>query len=235
MKCFYRFSDKGKCPGEYGYGINKWKCLTSYLNLFPEIDHSFILDSCEPLTIKRFENIAKSLQKASIEITSLGNSGSFKYILEKALNLPENEIVYFAEDDYFYKRFIHTDLSSILKEGLDLADYATLYDHGDKYPKFCKKANPYCQPEGELTVITRSKNIHWKYTNSTTMTFAVKVSTLYKDSVDMLSFLDTPSPRDFEMFTHLRNNKWRRIASSIPGYATHLSPDPETTSPFLHI
>jgi hypothetical protein len=118
-------------------------------------------------------------------------------------------------------------------EGLQIADYVTLYDHPDKY---IDGINPQVKNGGENTKVFLTSSSHWKFTNSTTMTFASKVSTLRRDAllfklftvgivkknIPFLKILRTKrTPRDYRIFSYLIKFKSRRLISPIPGYSTH--------------
>jgi hypothetical protein len=142
--------------------------------------------------------------------STLGNSGSMKMVLRTACGtLSDDDIVYFVEDDYIHRE----DSIKAIVEGLEIADYVTLYDHPDKM----QKNYPYPQPPLNLRTTASS---HWRDTVSTCMTFASKVSTLQIDRGMMTRFMQQDIPNDHEMFTYLTNSG-RTLVSPIPGFATH--------------
>ena len=138
-----------------------------------------------------------------IEVKHHGNSESFLETLEYALTLPSETIVYFCEDDYMHR----DGWVTAVKEGLERADYVSLYDHPDKYT-------------GNPEVLFHTESTHWKYTHSTTMTFATKVKTLAFDERVFKEFITTGNPPDHHIFLELRK-LGRRLATPIPGYSTH--------------
>jgi glycosyltransferase involved in cell wall biosynthesis len=111
------------------------------------------------------------MEKMKLKIieSNLGNSGSFVSALELAVKLPPDDMVYFVEDDYIHK----ADAVKVLAEAIPFADYVTVYDHPDKY-------GPYYDG-GEVSKVFRTKSSHWRFTQSTTMTFAAQVKTLQED------------------------------------------------------
>ena len=114
----------------------------------------------------------------------------------------------------------------MLLEGLEIAHYVTLYDHPDKYVDVGKIkndciGNPLIHFSSEETRVFCSDSTHWKFTNSTTMTFASKVSTLIEDATEIMQFTQNKYPNDYMMFRHLLDNKKRTLISSIPGNSTH--------------
>ena len=72
----------------------------------------------------------------------------------------------------------------------------------------------------EDTRVYLTDNCHWKITNSTTMTFATKVSTLKKVENTLRKHTSETHPNDFQMFLELRQNN-ELLITSIPGYSTH--------------
>lgn len=224
LTVFYRISDKGN-PKNRMQNLDYKKSLDNFIKEFSPDQIEVIADNVEPETKKWLE----SYNFKKLHETSLGNSGSFWYIVESALKLDKNELVYFVEDDYLHK----PNSQKVLLEGLQIADYVTLYDHKDKY---LEGINPEVKNGGEKTNVYLTESCHWKITNSTTMTFACKVSTLVEDYKYFKAFTvgiiktNIPflrrisygkSPRDYDLFISLRNFKNRTLISSIPGYSTH--------------
>lgn len=131
------------------------------------------------------------------------------YIL--GLNLPDEAIVYFLEDDYVHK----PGWCKALIEGFELgADYLTLLDHGDKY-------RDYPDLVSKLFV---SKSCHWRTTPSTTNTFAVKMGTLRADIEIHRKYSENLEiTHDHSKFTDLCS-RGRLLISSVPGFSTHCAP-----------
>jgi hypothetical protein len=137
--------------------------------------------------------------------------------LDYAMHLPDSEVVYFLENDYLHLPNSHKAIYDALLLG---ADYVTLYDHPDKYMRREQGGNPFVQEDNaEQTKVYLGKNNHWKLTNSTTMTFAARVSTLKKDEALIRKYTSGTHPNDFEMFTELI--QFNKLFSPIPSYATH--------------
>jgi len=131
--------------------------------------------------------------------------------------LKDDDIVYFIENDYIHK--INSDI--VLKEGIKLgANYVTLYDHHDKYINATDGGNPFIEDGGEITRVLLSKSCHWKFTNSTTGTFAATIKTLKEDYEIIKKYALNDYWNDFGMFSELILNN-RSLISPIPGYSTH--------------
>jgi len=150
--------------------------------------------------------------------------GKDKYMIDKfefcRNNFKSDDIVYMVEDDY-----MHYPGSDILfEEGLQHADYVTLYDHPDKYSQFIHP-NPELTDLGEHTIVFLTKSSHWKYTNSTTGTFAFKHKTLVEDyDIWMDQVVNNIWGYDYQGFINIRKNN-RKVASCIPGRSAHMHPE----------
>jgi hypothetical protein len=216
MKIIYRISDVGyrKIKPEY---INNEACLKNFCNVFFEHIHDIhiIADNCSENTLNM---IAKYIDPINIEKVSVGHgAGTFNLALNNALKLDDKETVYFVENDYLHKH----QSPKIIQEGIDLgASFVSLYDHPDKYLPPELGGNPLCQMGAEDTRVYLTKSTHWKITNSTTMTFASKVSALKRVEKVLRNFTSNSYPEDFKMFIELRK-QGELIISPIPGYSTH--------------
>jgi hypothetical protein len=171
--------------------------------VFAGIPKTIIADNCNDETVE----LVKS-KDVPYEVTNLGNAGSLLHTLKKALELPENELVYFVEDDY-----LHLPISpKLLEEGARRAEYLTLYDHPDKYTR--------CYNGGEESKVIKTESRHWRFTISTCMTFATKVGILREDFEVWQKYTSESHPHDHLIFMDLKEKK-RRLAVPIPGAACH--------------
>ena len=214
MKIIYRISDAGYNKVKPDY-IDNEKCLANAVNVFKDADWSIIADNVSEETNNM---IQKYKSRNHINYASVGHgAGTFNLALDEALNYNDNEIVYFIENDYLHK----LESQKILEEGFNLgASFVSLYDHPDKYIDPDRGGNPYCKGGAEDTRVYLTDSCHWKITNSTTMTFATKVSTLKRTEEILRKHTDTTHPNDFNMFLELRE-KNELLITPIPGYSTH--------------
>lgn len=212
MKIIYRVSDTGYNKVKPDY-INNENCLKNAVNVFNDADWSIIADN---ISAETNDMIQKYKSRNHIYYTSIGHgAGTFNLALDESLKYNDDEIIYFVENDYLHK----PGSDKILEEGFSLGyDYVSLYDHPDKY---INGANPFVEDGGEVTRVMLTDSCHWKLTNSTTMTFAAKVSTLKKDENILREFTSGTHPNDFQMFLALRNEKQHGLITPIPGYSTH--------------
>lgn len=209
MQCLYRISDGGN-PKKRLNVATKMCCLDNFINEFKTDIHIFA-DNCSEKTISE-------LHKRDIKpnILSLGNSRSWRYIVEFAIaNFSDDTCVYMVEDDY-----LHLPGSNIaLNEGIQIADYVTLYDNPDKYVDFDRGGpNPYVKDGGELTRVLFTEHFHWKQTNSATMTFATRVKTLKEDKELWWHFTHVRNPYDFFAFQLLTGQKFKLMSRSLKEY-----------------
>jgi hypothetical protein len=128
------------------------------------------------------------------------------------LNIEDDTIIYFLEDDFYHRK----GWPAILREGFQYigVDYITLYDHSDKYDD---------SMYGDLqSKIIATPSIHWRTTPSTTNTYAMLSQTLRKHLSIHLEYCDLNKgfTHDHAKFTRL----WQEggsLISCIPGYSTH--------------
>lgn len=156
-------------------------------------------------------------QEKNVHIINAGGEAkSFIETLNIVKNTPhrKDEIIYFLEDDYLHK----PNWDRVLLEAFTLgADYATLYDHADKYSEFYREFR---------TKVLYTKTCHWMATPSTTNTFAVEYSTLRDDFEFHTKYSTDVEPSlDHQKFLDLAQQKGRVLVSSIPGYSTHCQAD----------
>lgn len=216
MKIIYRISDAGYNKVKPDY-INNETCLKNFCNVFFDNIHD-ILIIADNVSQETNNMIQKYISRDQIQYESIGNgAGTFNLALDQALKGKDDEIVYFVENDYLHKQ----TSPKILKEGFELgASFVSLYDHPDKYMSPSIGGNPYCEGSAEDTRVYLTNSSHWKITNSTTMTFAAKVSTLRKVEPILRKWTVGTHPHDFEMFLELREQN-ELLITPIPGYSTH--------------
>jgi len=216
MFVFYKFSDKGKSVLFNGKPINKAIFFKNALHHFQECKFILFLDNCSDTSIEFF----KQFKFEKIFITTLGTGETFRVMLDESIKLEDNEIVYFLEDDYLHC----ANSKKCIEEGLNIADFVTLYDSPDKYINGF--LNVYIEGGGENTKVLLTTSTHWKYTCATTGTFAAKVSTLKRDISIFKSYIghNVLGQSDFKdtlCFLELVK-KGRKLISSIPSKSSHI-------------
>jgi hypothetical protein len=136
MKIIYRISDAGYNKVKPDY-INNENCLKNTVKVFSDVDWSIIADNISPETN---DMIQKYKSRDHIYYASVGHgAGTFNLALDEALQSPDDEIIYFIENDYLHK----PGSQQILEEGFELgASFVSLYDHPDKYLSPSRGGNP---------------------------------------------------------------------------------------------
>ena len=217
MKIIYRISDTGYNKVKPLY-INNENCLKNAVKTFGNSEFLIIADNVSDET-KRII-LECGIEDKQIHYVSVGHgAGTFNLALDLALEQNDNEVIYFLENDYLHTKNAET----IIMEGISLgADYVSGYDHPDKYIPASRGGNPQIEDDGgETTKVYLTKSSHWKITNSTTMTFAAKVSTLKRDEAILRKYTNMGHyPQDYKMFLELRENN-AILVTSIPGISTH--------------
>ncbi len=213
----YRLSDSRDGRTKLN-GISKYQCFYNFIDVFGHQGTTVVADNVKPETEKELLS-----QFQDVHFTALGNSKSFVYALDLAVQHPDEQIVYLVEDDYLHM----PDAERIIIEGLEKADYVSLYDHPDKY--MSPGPNPLVRDGGEDTKVILTRSTHWKFTNSTTMTFAARAQTLKQDYELLKQHCQTDIPMDYSMFTLLLQ-RGRKLITPIPGRSTHCDHFP---SPFF--
>lgn len=213
----YRICDLREGRTKIGQ-VTKRQCFLNFIEVFGTDAVTVVADNTRPETLAFLRGFV-----ADVHTTQLGNSASFRYALDLALRLNNEAVAYLLEDDYLHR----ADAPKFLLEGLQRADYVSLYDHPDKYME--PSPNPLVKNGGEPTRVILTASTHWKFTNSTTMTFAARVGTLRADADILRRHCQTPIPQDFFMFMELMK-KGRQLVTPIPGCATHCDQFP---SPFI--
>ena len=214
MRIIYRISDAGYNKVKPDY-INNENCLANATKEFDDSIWSVIADNVSKDTN---DMIQKYVTRDCILYTEKGNgAATFNLALDEALTYDDDEIIYFIENDYLHK----PGSQKIIQDAFELgASFVSLYDHPDKYIGPNKGGNPYCEGGAEDTRVYLTDSCHWKITNSTTMTFAAKVSTLKRVKHILRKHTNDTYPNDFNMFLELRENS-ELLITPIPGYATH--------------
>jgi hypothetical protein len=214
----YRISDSGYPKIKPPY-INNENCLKNAICVFP-------IDKCKWIVIAdnvgkpTLAMIKKYIPDDCIYEVSVGHgAGTFRIAYELALGYSSNSFVYFLENDYLHKK----EAFHIITEAvtLNLSDYYTLYDNPDKYSYSLCSKNPFIINGGEKTNVILSKYTHWKYTNSTTMTFGAFVDVLKKDKNIFWRWTYKKHPYDFDIFVELSLFKNRKLISPLPSLSTH--------------
>ncbi len=202
-------------------GFSRQKCHENLLETIDRqrIEITFLLDTFH--SIKEPHFITEQTEFPVVEIKEGSEAGSFLRLLDYvvSLNLDEDTIVYFLEDDYLHKK----GWIDILLEGftVDHASYVTLFDHRDKYhlPLY----------HDLQSKIFYTNSCHWRTTPSTTNTYAMRYKTLQEHLEIHKKFSQSRRiTADHEKFLEL-GKRGAQLISPLPGWSTHI--DAGNTSP----
>jgi hypothetical protein len=130
---------------------------------------------------------------------------TYKYI--KTLDIGDNDLIYFLENDYLHvEGWVEKilDLFSIYSN----LNYVSLYDHGDKYfdPAY----------DDLVSKIFTSNNHHWRTIPSTCGSYVISKNIFLEDED-----INTGGPGDHYKFLHLNEIRDRFVLTPIPGLSTH--------------
>ena len=166
VKVFYILKDSERDGSKKPSFLNWRICFLNCVKHFGNKNITVIADNVEE---ESYRFVKRHVSDSKIFRTKLGYSKSFIFTISKALQDSDiSDAIYIVDSDY-----LHLDNSkTVLLEGLQLANYVSLYDHLDKYMN--PSPNPYVKQGGEVTKVVLSKSTHWKFTNSVYLSFACK-------------------------------------------------------------
>jgi hypothetical protein len=127
----------------------------------------------------------------------------------KTLDLEDNDLIYFVENDYLHIKGWPYKVKELIETYSDLS-YITLYDH----PHFYNQ-NDYPNLE---TYLLSTPTHHWNVRPSTTGTFMVNKEILFQD-YDL--WTAWTGYGDHHKFVRLSNEKNRIVIAPIPTLSTH--------------
>jgi hypothetical protein len=205
-----------------------------------------LLDACPEGYADLFRKYFAAEDLVLVPLTGVGNQATFARQIELLCEQQESEVVYFAEDDYFYLPSQFRCLLDFLLEHEDV-HFVSPYDHLDCYTLDLHHQPKWLRVQGGK---------HWRTAASTCLTFLTRRETLRKTaavfrnykrrSLDCSMWLSLTKNRVFNPFffgRHLFREQffskivlkswlyfWRQILFGkrwtlwvpIPGVATHL-------------
>ena len=233
MKVYLRLSNQNASAGgkkQRIKGFDKLDCIKNLATEFGEENITIIADSLsdsfkhQVKTLQPFHHSNDTPNTPPMNIrmvhVDFGNgSETYRAALEMAIEENSDmDNVYLVEDDFYHK----PGSKKALIEACDSYEqYATCYDHPDKYLNAEQGGNPHVKDNGEITRLMRTENYHWKITNSTVMSFATKVGRLKLDYNIHQEYSKDKITDSYRMFMAL-NQQGIGVVSSIPGLSSHL-------------
>jgi len=229
MRILYRISNNSYNKTKL-INASKERCFQNFLdNFLTKKDMLYVIADNVNEDLGNYLKTSIPENGHLFEVNTGSNGASFRLQLNLVSQIPPDEVVFFHEDDYLYRKHENETPDNkfnniTLLEGLEKAEYVTLYDHPDKYLPPELGGNPLISKMGvEYSGIFLTKNSHWKYTNSTTLTFAAKASTILADRAIWLKYVSGDHPDDFHAFIEL-GKRGRLLASAIPGLSSNTEP-----------
>lgn len=157
------------------YPDDKYKlselCLASLVKSLSRIRAKWfiILDNCPNEYRKMFEKYLSETDTDYIETQVQNNGRTFGMQMDLLLEQNFSNIIYFAEDDYFYLPDTFQEMISAIQRP-DF-DFVSPYDHLDSYTREFHNLPYYIKFDGKR---------HWRSAGSTTMTFLTTKDKLKK-------------------------------------------------------
>lgn len=203
---------------------SKMLCLQSFLRAFEHVRDrasvTFINDGPMP------EDRLAIMEKWGkvVPFPGLGNSPSYRRTLAMVDELPDDSLVYFAEDDYLYTEEAFVKLLAAF-DSLPEIDYVTLFDHMDRYIRNDDSRRGYSR-------VYVAGGLHWRTVESTCMTFGARTARLKQDAWIHRLGTVPGTPRDRIIWRCTQGEKWffwkfpkRTLIGPIPSLATHMDPE----------
>src|SRR5258708_20978778 len=127
-----------------------------------------ILDGCPEEYDALFQKYFEDQDLVLVRLPGVSNQATFEKQIEILLQQEDSDLIYFAEDDYFYLRDQFPLMVRFLREG-QAVDFVTPYDHPD-----CYQLDLHHEPKW----VTVFEGHHWRTAASTCLTFLTRKSTL---------------------------------------------------------
>lgn len=127
-----------------------------------------ILDGCPPEYEELFRETFAPEELELVRLDGVGNQATFEKQVEILLEQDAAELVYFCEDDYFYRAGAFESLVSFVREHAD-AHFVSPYDHRDYYTLGVHRGPVELRASGDH---------HWRTAASTCLTFLTTRETL---------------------------------------------------------
>jgi hypothetical protein len=131
---------------------------------------------------------------------------TYKYV--KTLNIGNDDLIYFLENDYLHVDNWVEEIVTLFQTYPQGLNYVSLYDHNDKYflPMY----------DDLVSKIFTTKTKHWRTTPSTCGSYIIPKNIFIEDEE-----VNTGGPGDHDKFLYLNSTKNRFVLTPIPGLSTH--------------
>jgi hypothetical protein len=127
-----------------------------------------VLDTCPPAYTAVFRRYFPASDLEIVPLEKAGNTATFSRQIDILLAQQAAELVYFAEDDYFYLPGQFAEMPEFLQRHSDV-DFVSPYDHPDCYRLPLHRGSKLLRAAGAR---------HWRTAASTCLTFLTRRRTL---------------------------------------------------------
>jgi len=158
------------------YGNDKFKLSELCIRTFKEslgclrAKIYVLLDNCPQEYEKIVRKYFQTEDLTIFRLDGIGNKGTYKMQIDILLKQDDAEVVYFAEDDYYYFSGALERMVRMITSNADV-HFVSPYDHLDLYTTELHNHPNY---------IKVFENHHWRTANSTCLTFLTTKTTLNK-------------------------------------------------------
>ncbi len=155
-------------------------CLSSFKKSLGDLRVKLwvLLDGCPDEFKDMFARYFQARDLVFISLPQVGNEATFARQIETLLKQDESDVVYFAEDDYFYLPGQFRCMINFLLVN-DGVDFVSPYDHLDCYTMDLHREPKWLRAYGGR---------HWRTASSTCLTFLTKKKTLQKTQAVFRSY-----------------------------------------------
>lgn len=127
--------------------------------------------------------------------------------LAKAIDMQQDDLIYILENDYLHQHGWVSKVFELFNSGIKF-DYASLYDHRDKYH--------YDMYANLTSKLVYTDTHHWRTAPSTCASFILEKRTLERDYSVFSAGLT-----DYYFFSKLVGEQGHVLLTPLPGLATH--------------
>lgn len=241
-------SEAGRAFGDDKHRLSEI-CLKSFKKSIAELRVKLwvLLDDCPPDYSALFNKYFANEDVVLIDLPRTGNRPTFVRQIDILSEQQDAELVYFAEDDYFYLPGQFQRMVSLIRSGSNV-DFVSPYDHLDYYTL------PIHSSSRDMII---NSGHHWRTAGSTCLTFLTRRRTLKKSMASLRTYyvgnhdcsmwlsltksavspfkviecMFSKNPRSYPgLWAHAWRYGWRQILFGpkrtlwvpVPGIATHL-------------
>jgi len=227
--------------GSRPFGLDKRTliktCFLSLMDALRDYPHSIHVlgDKLSPQLTGFFERFAEQDRGITLLHGDWGNDESIRQSLSLALSLPEDEWVYFCEDDYLHRPFAFAWIDELIRNRAEVLRFEpqrwfmkALFREAKGSPLFIHPADypdRYEATKRQFSLVFVTKLNHWRQISSTTFTFLAEVRSLrrYEKPIRESSAGARDDLLSRRLYSHVFFRGRGLCVSPIPGVATHMT------------